>query len=93
MATGLRIADQWLLGRLLKTIGSRQHWTVKLGRHLPTRAISWLAGRLLATRWFSREIVINGWFLHANEPALECWRAFYRAHRTMGDRESDPQRG
>lgn len=29
-----------------------------------------LARRLLATRWFSRHILIDRWFLHSNQPAL-----------------------
>ena len=50
---------------------SGRHWTVKLGRRLPPHSVSWLGKRLLATRWFARGVVINRWFLHANEPALE----------------------
>jgi hypothetical protein len=29
-----------------------------------------LARRLLATRWFTRHILIDRWFLHSNQPAL-----------------------
>jgi len=29
-----------------------------------------VARRLLATHWFTRHVVINRWFLHANQPAL-----------------------
>jgi len=27
---------------------------------------------LLGTRWFSRRVVLDRWFLHADEPALDC---------------------
>ena len=58
---------------LAKRFGdSRRHWTTKMGQRLPGRAVSWIGKRLLATRWFSRDVVINRWFLHADEPALEC---------------------
>jgi len=29
-----------------------------------------LGRTLLGARWFVRDVVINRWFLHANEPAL-----------------------
>ena len=29
-----------------------------------------LAARLLATQWFARHVVIDRWFLHAQQPAL-----------------------
>lgn len=51
---------------------SRQHWAAKLGRHLPSRLIQLLGERLLNIHWFARDVVINRWFLHADEPALEC---------------------
>lgn len=44
-------------------------------RHVLPRA--WrgaLARRLLATRWFTRHIVIDRWFLHANQPPLKVAR-------------------
>jgi menaquinone-9 beta-reductase len=49
-----------------------EHWTTKIGRHLPTRLIQALGERLLGIRWFARDVVINRWFLHAGEPTLEC---------------------
>lgn len=51
---------------------SSEHWATRVGRRLPAQAISWLGGRMLATRWFARNVVIDRWFLHANEPALRC---------------------
>lgn len=58
---------------LVKRFGaSPEHWAMAIGKHLPARAISWLGERLLASRWFSRDVVINRWFLHANETALHC---------------------
>jgi len=51
---------------------SENHWAARLGGHVPARLISSVARRLLATNWFSREIVLDRWFLHRNEPALNC---------------------
>ncbi len=45
-------------------------WAARLGRHLPTVVIAALARQLLATNWFTREVVLDRWFLHRNEPAL-----------------------
>lgn len=36
----------------------------------PSRLKCLLAGMLLKTRWFSRHVVINRWFLHQQQPAL-----------------------
>jgi geranylgeranyl reductase family protein len=45
-------------------------WATRIGRHLPTVVIASLARRLLATNWFAREVVLDRWFLHRNEPVL-----------------------
>jgi geranylgeranyl reductase family protein len=45
-------------------------WATTIGRHLPSRWISALGRRMLSTRWFTRDVVINRWFLHSGEPAL-----------------------
>jgi flavin-dependent dehydrogenase len=47
-------------------------WLTRAGRRLPTQWIQTIAGGLLKTRWFSRRFVLDRWFLHANEPALDC---------------------
>jgi geranylgeranyl reductase family protein len=36
----------------------------------PPRLRERIARALLRTRWFARHVVLNRWFLHANEPAL-----------------------
>ncbi len=46
-------------------------WATNLGRHLPPRLINILGQRLLSFNWFAREVVLNHWFLHAGEAALE----------------------
>ena len=51
---------------------TREHWATRIGRRLPSRAISWLGERLLASEWFSRSVVIERWFLHTHESALRC---------------------
>jgi flavin-dependent dehydrogenase len=50
----------------------QQEWAFNIGRLLPTRLVSSLAGILLASRWFSRRVILERWFLHCDEPALVC---------------------
>jgi flavin-dependent dehydrogenase len=45
-------------------------WSVQIGRRLPPPLMNSLGRALLATKWFSRHIVLDSWFLHANEPAF-----------------------
>ncbi|MGH7127668.1 MAG: NAD(P)/FAD-dependent oxidoreductase, partial [Planctomycetaceae bacterium] len=40
------------------------------GDWLPHAALRFLAARLLATRWYARRVVLDGWFLHADLPPL-----------------------
>jgi geranylgeranyl reductase family protein len=53
-----------------RRFGEADGWLLRAGRRLPSRWISSAGRRLLASRWFAREVVLNGWFLHQNEPAL-----------------------
>jgi flavin-dependent dehydrogenase len=49
---------------------SREGWSATIGRHLPTPVISSAARLLLASKWFSRNVILDQWFLRKNEPAL-----------------------
>lgn len=49
---------------------SEEEWTTRLGRRLPARLMNNLAKGLLASRWFSRHVVLDRWFLHRHETAL-----------------------
>jgi geranylgeranyl reductase family protein len=49
---------------------SQADWSTRIGRCLPPRWMHSLAKMLLATRWFSRHVVLDRWFLHTSEPAL-----------------------
>jgi menaquinone-9 beta-reductase len=49
---------------------SGQDWASRVGEHLPSAWIGAVGRRLLARHWFVRDVVIDRWFLHANEPAL-----------------------
>ena len=40
-------------------------------RLLPSGLLAWLGTRLMATSWFARHVVIDRWFLHAEQPALQ----------------------
>jgi len=43
----------------------------ELGRRTPVKLLGAICRQLLANRWFSRRIVIDKWFLHADQPALK----------------------
>ncbi|HEX4545081.1 MAG TPA: NAD(P)/FAD-dependent oxidoreductase [Candidatus Acidoferrum sp.] len=49
---------------------SQREWAFHVGRLLPTWLVSFLAQFLVASQWFSRHIILERWFLHANEPGL-----------------------
>ena len=51
---------------------SRVDWPTRIGRKLPPQVMQSAARMLLGTRWFSRRIVVDRWFLHTDEPALDC---------------------
>jgi geranylgeranyl reductase family protein len=57
-----------LLARRFGTSG--KDWASRVGEHLPSAWIGAVGRRLLGARWFVRDVVIDRWFLHANEPAL-----------------------
>jgi menaquinone-9 beta-reductase len=43
----------------------------RIGRRLPQQWMQSIAGFLLGTHWFSRRVVLDRWFLHVDEPALD----------------------
>jgi flavin-dependent dehydrogenase len=45
-------------------------WSVAIGRRVPASLLGSLAKLLLASRWFSRRVVLDQWFLHRRGPAL-----------------------
>ncbi len=49
---------------------SQRDWASNIGRRISPRLIASLAPLLLATRWFCRRVVLERWFLHLQEPAL-----------------------
>jgi flavin-dependent dehydrogenase len=49
---------------------SGKDWASMAGQRLPSTWIGAVGRRLLGARWFVRDVVIDRWFLHANEPAL-----------------------
>jgi menaquinone-9 beta-reductase len=48
----------------------QKEWAFDIGRNLPTWMIRSMSRFLLASRWFSRRVVLEQWFLHYDEPAL-----------------------
>lgn len=55
--------------RLAARFGERHGVPVSEGA-VPAALKQFLAGKLLASRWFSRHVVIDRWFLHTQQPAL-----------------------
>jgi hypothetical protein len=49
---------------------SGQDWASRFGAHLPSAWVGAVGRRLLGAHWFVRDVVIDRWFLHANEPVL-----------------------
>jgi flavin-dependent dehydrogenase len=45
-------------------------WASRVGEHLPSAWVGAVGRRLLGAPWFVRDVVIDRWFLHADEPAL-----------------------
>lgn len=63
------------LGRYRSLLASRfagpgKNWLTEIGSRLPARCVASLATLLLRNEWFSRHFVLDRWFLHRNEPAL-----------------------
>jgi menaquinone-9 beta-reductase len=50
-------------------------WATAVGRRLPSAVVSSIARRLLGTEWFTRQVILNNWFLHNNLPALDAQAA------------------
>jgi len=63
------VAYQELLKRRFGTTSDKD-WASRVAEHIPSAWIGALGRRLLGARWFVRDVVIDRWFLHPNEPAL-----------------------
>jgi menaquinone-9 beta-reductase len=50
---------------------AKNDWSTAIARHLPPRCVHSLARVLLASRWFPRRVVLDQWFLHRHEAALQ----------------------
>jgi menaquinone-9 beta-reductase len=70
VAANGRFTNEQLNAYRVMAAGRRQPWAIGLAHHLPQRLIGPIAQRLLRTHWFTREVVLNGWFLHASSSAL-----------------------
>jgi geranylgeranyl reductase family protein len=55
--------------RLRARYGARNAWTPLA--LLPARFVTGMGTRLMASPWFARRIVLDRWFLHAEQPALD----------------------
>ncbi len=62
-------------GRLRERFGNpRGDLATELGRRMPVNLLSAIARQLVANRWFSRRVVLDRWFLHIDEPALQVFQ-------------------
>jgi menaquinone-9 beta-reductase len=57
---------------LAQRFGNQQDWSTRVASKLPPRLMSSLGRLLFTTPWFSRRVVLDHWFLHAGELALEA---------------------
>ena len=62
-------AYEKLLARRFGATSGRD-WASRVGEYLPSAWMGAIGRRLLGARWFVRDVVIDRWFLHANEPGL-----------------------
>jgi len=60
---------------LATRFGTGKDWLSTLAKRVPDWLTSYVGGKLMATSWFSRHILIDRWFLHSHEPALELGTA------------------
>jgi flavin-dependent dehydrogenase len=56
--------------RVESRFGPRTQTASSLPHLLPQWLARMVVGRLLASKWFVRHVVLDRWFLHADQPAL-----------------------
>jgi len=71
-------AYQKLLARRFGTMSGKD-WASRVGERLPAAWIGAVGRRLLGAGWFVRDVVIDRWFLHSSEPALDLTSQVARA--------------
>ena len=69
---------------------SQSDWATSIGRRLSPRLISPIARLLLRSRWFSRHVVLERWFLHGHEPALVSDQSSTYGNADRGAWSSEP---
>ncbi len=47
-----------------------EDWWVAIGRRIPANWVNSVAKLLLSSRWFSRHVILDRWFLHRHDTAL-----------------------
>ncbi|MPZ17789.1 MAG: FAD-dependent oxidoreductase [Luteitalea sp.] len=70
--------------------GPTGNHTTSIGGLLPRAAITAAGRRLLGTRWFSRHVVLDRWFLHRNESSLRFTANASRAAAVEAASTMDP---
>jgi flavin-dependent dehydrogenase len=65
--------------RLVQRFGrAESHWTRRLSALVPDQGMASVARRLLGTPWFARKVLLDRWFLHSHEPAMDHHRDLAR---------------
>lgn len=57
-------------GLLMERFRTHDEWSTRIGKKLSPKLMASLGRLLLATPWFSRQVVIENWFLHSSDSAL-----------------------
>ncbi len=70
--------------RLLESRFGRRRSGGSSTRRVPSRLLQGVAAWLLANRWFVRRVVLERWFLHAGQPAVNCFSDTAACRRTAG---------
>jgi geranylgeranyl reductase family protein len=64
---------------------TRGDWATAVGRRLSPAMVAGIARRLLRTRWFAQKVVMERWFLHANDEPLGVPGSEYRVPSAAAD--------
>jgi flavin-dependent dehydrogenase len=64
---------------------TRGDWATAVGRRLSPAMVAGIARRLLRTRWFAQKVVMERWFLYANDEPLGVPGSEYRVPSAAAD--------
>jgi menaquinone-9 beta-reductase len=65
-----KICDRYRTSLTARFARSKPEWVSSVGCHIPRWLLTGASQLLLRSQWFSRRVLLEQWFLHRNEPAL-----------------------